>query len=148
MYFVHDHFVLLDCSVCHCFLPILFSQVKEDNHYIADFGYGGSDFRHLWAEPEKDQASALYLDASFEKAFKIDDVSSVFHYELIAENGNEKQYFFLFLLSSSYFVKLSKSLSYIKEDGVPLGIYLEWSLSLDFTDEVPVPWSLLDAVSF
>ncbi|KMT06278.1 hypothetical protein BVRB_7g162030 [Beta vulgaris subsp. vulgaris] len=71
---------------------MMMNEVKEDNHYIADFGYGGSDFRHLWAEPEKDQASALYLDASFEKAFKIDDVSSVFHYELIAENGGLDSY--------------------------------------------------------
>lgn len=63
------------------------NEVKEAEHYIADFAYGSSETRHIWAEPKEDQASALYFDANFEKTFKIDDISSVFHYELIAENG-------------------------------------------------------------
>lgn len=96
-------FTLLKCSVCHR-LPPTFFQVKEGDHYFANLAYGGSDAGHIWADPKEDKASALYFDANFEKAFKIDDISSVFHYELLAENGKGTNIFFFFIvLSSSYF---------------------------------------------
>ncbi|XP_021715742.1 uncharacterized protein LOC110683658 [Chenopodium quinoa] len=68
------------------------NEVKKDEHYIADLAYGSSDARHMWAESKEDQASALYFDANFEDAFKIDDISSVFHYELLAKNGGLNSY--------------------------------------------------------
>lgn len=68
------------------------NQVKEDEHYFADFTYGSFDAEHSWADPKEDEVSALYLDANFEKAFKIDDMSSVFHYGLISENGGLNSY--------------------------------------------------------
>lgn len=68
------------------------NEVKEGDHYFANLAYGGSDAGHIWADPKEDKASALYFDANFEKAFKIDDISSVFHYELLAENGGLTSY--------------------------------------------------------
>ncbi|XP_074268856.1 uncharacterized protein LOC141592161 isoform X2 [Silene latifolia] len=59
------------------------SQVKEEP-WIAEDAYGVSETSHKWAESEYAYASALYLDANFEEAFRIDDVSSVFHYDSIA----------------------------------------------------------------
>lgn len=67
------------------------SQVKNDKHYVSDIAYGGSGTGHIWAQPKNEESSAFYLDANFEKAFKIDDISSVFHYELINKNGNKTQ---------------------------------------------------------
>ncbi|XP_057549362.1 uncharacterized protein LOC130827611 isoform X2 [Amaranthus tricolor] len=63
------------------------NEVKNDKHYVSDIAYGGSGTGHIWAQPKNEESSAFYLDANFEKAFKIDDISSVFHYELINKNG-------------------------------------------------------------
>ncbi|XP_057535035.1 uncharacterized protein LOC130813258 isoform X2 [Amaranthus tricolor] len=61
------------------------NEVKEGERCIADFPYGG--FRHKWTQPKEDDSPALYVDANFDKTFRIDDISSVFHYELIIKNG-------------------------------------------------------------
>lgn len=68
------------------------NEVQGEEPYISDISCGGIESGHTWAEPKNDQSSALYLDANFEKAFKIDDISSVFHYELINDIGGLDSY--------------------------------------------------------
>lgn len=65
-------------------------QVKAEESCISDFGCGRIEAGQLWSEHSNDQAPALYFDADFEKAFKIDDISSVFHYDLVPDIGNSE----------------------------------------------------------
>lgn len=68
------------------------NEVKVEESCISDFGCGHIEAGQLWSEHQNDQAPALYLDADFEKAFKIDDVSSVFHYDLVPDIGGLNSY--------------------------------------------------------
>uniref|UniRef100_A0A7C9AS80 Uncharacterized protein n=1 Tax=Opuntia streptacantha TaxID=393608 RepID=A0A7C9AS80_OPUST len=66
------------------------NEVKAEESCISDFGCGRIEAGQLWSEHSNDQAPALYFDADFEKAFKIDDISSVFHSDLVPDIGERK----------------------------------------------------------